>query len=149
VIVNAPQSPAVFFYDAELDATIFPLIIQHSLLMKSHNQYITMFHCRDGSCQAIDRHNNVSSALMSKNKPVKCSIAVVASAGWRRVASPYAADISGAYWIESNTWNPLFTAAMIFFGLLVHRKGLGSFLCSARKRLMAACSSTWIGTLPA
>ena len=24
-----------------------------------------------------------------------------------------------------NTWNPLFTAAMIFFGLLVQRKGLG------------------------
>ena len=27
--------------------------------------------------------------------------------------------------VEFNTWNPLFTAAMIFFGLLVQRKGLG------------------------
>jgi hypothetical protein len=71
VIVNAPQSPAIFFYDTELDATVFPLIIQHSLLMKPHNQYIKMFHCRDGSCQAIDRQRNVSFTLISNNKTGK------------------------------------------------------------------------------
>src|SRR3954465_2212658 len=44
--------------------------------------------------------------------------------------------------MESNTWCPLFTAAMILFGSFVHWKGLGSALVSARKRLIAACSST-------
>jgi hypothetical protein len=39
--------------------------------------------------------------------------------------------------IESNTWNLLFTTAMIFLRLLVNRNGRGSRLHSAKKRLMA------------
>ena len=46
------------------------------------------------------------------------------------------------YWIESNTWCPLFTAAIIFAGSLVQRKGRGLAFVSIRKRLIAACSST-------
>ena len=39
---------------------------------------------------------------------------------------------------KSNTWCPLFTAAMILCGSFVYRNGRGSRLASARKRLMAA-----------
>ena len=44
--------------------------------------------------------------------------------------------------MESNTWCPRLTAAMIFSGSAVHVKGFGSALVSARKRLMAAWRST-------
>ena len=44
--------------------------------------------------------------------------------------------------MESNTWCPLLTAAMILSGLAVHVKGFGSALVSATKRLMAAWRST-------
>src|ERR1700692_4494096 len=44
--------------------------------------------------------------------------------------------------MKSNTWCPLLTAAMILAGSFVQRKGRGSALVSARKRLIAACSST-------
>jgi hypothetical protein len=44
-------------------------------------------------------------------------------------------------WIESNTWYPRLTAAMIAPGLAVDRKRFGSSLVSSRKRLMAACRS--------
>ena len=44
--------------------------------------------------------------------------------------------------MESNTWCPLLTAAMILSGLTVHVNGFGSALVSATKRLMAAWRST-------
>ena len=45
-------------------------------------------------------------------------------------------------WIDSNVWNPRFRAAMIASGSARQTKGLGLWLCSARKRLIAACRST-------
>src|SRR6476619_7567500 len=45
-------------------------------------------------------------------------------------------------WIESNTWCPRLTAAMILSGSAVHVNGLGSWFVSATKRLMAAWRST-------
>src|SRR3546814_5874774 len=45
-------------------------------------------------------------------------------------------------WIESNTWCPRLTAAMILSGSAVQMKGFGSMFCSATKRLMAAWRST-------
>ena len=44
--------------------------------------------------------------------------------------------------MESNTWCPRLTAAMMRSGSAVQVKGLGSLLVSARKRLMAAWRST-------
>src|SRR5665213_1943077 len=44
--------------------------------------------------------------------------------------------------MESNTWCPRLTAAMILSGSAVQEKGLGLSLVSATKRLMAAWSST-------
>ena len=41
-------------------------------------------------------------------------------------------------WMESNTWCPLLTAAMILSGLAVHVDGFGSAFVSATKRLMMA-----------
>ena len=41
-------------------------------------------------------------------------------------------------WIESNTWCPRLTAAMILSGSAVQVKGFGSWLVSATKRLIAA-----------
>ena len=41
-----------------------------------------------------------------------------------------------------DTWCPRLTAAMILCGSLVQRKGRGSALASATKRLMADCNST-------
>ncbi|MSP67886.1 MAG: hypothetical protein EXQ96_07295, partial [Alphaproteobacteria bacterium] len=45
-------------------------------------------------------------------------------------------------WMESNTWCPRLTAAMILSGSAVQVKGLGEALVSTRKRLMAAWRST-------
>jgi len=45
-------------------------------------------------------------------------------------------------WVESNTWCPLFVAAMTFAGSFFHRKGCGLALVSAKNRLIAAWSST-------
>src|SRR5271154_6727359 len=44
--------------------------------------------------------------------------------------------------MESNTWCPLLTAAMILSGLAIHVKGFGLALVSATKRLIAAWRST-------
>src|SRR5664279_5085089 len=44
--------------------------------------------------------------------------------------------------MESNTWCPRLTAWIILLGLAVHVKGFGLALCSATKRLIAACRST-------
>src|SRR5665213_4545630 len=44
--------------------------------------------------------------------------------------------------MESNTWCPRLTAAMILTGSAVHVKGFGSVLVTTRKRLMAAWRST-------
>ena len=44
--------------------------------------------------------------------------------------------------MESNTWCPRLTAAMMLSGSAVQVKGFGSLLVSARKRLMAAWRST-------
>ena len=44
--------------------------------------------------------------------------------------------------MESNTWCPRLTAAMILSGSAVRVKGFGFRLCSARKRLIAACRSS-------
>jgi hypothetical protein len=44
--------------------------------------------------------------------------------------------------MESNTWCPRLTAAMILSGSAVHVKGFGSALVSARKRLMAVWRKT-------
>jgi hypothetical protein len=49
---------------------------------------------------------------------------------------------NSCWWIESNTWCPLLTAATILSGLAVHVKGFGSALVSETKRLIAACRST-------
>jgi hypothetical protein len=45
-------------------------------------------------------------------------------------------------WIESNTWCPHLTAAMILSGSAVQVTGLGSWFISATKRLMVAWRST-------
>src|SRR5690349_9010394 len=45
-------------------------------------------------------------------------------------------------WIESNTWWPRLTAAMILSGSAVQAKRRGSSLVSSRKRLIAAFRST-------
>src|SRR5271168_3883668 len=44
--------------------------------------------------------------------------------------------------MESNTWCPLLTAAMILSGFAVHVKGFGLSLVSETKRLIAVCRST-------
>ena len=44
-------------------------------------------------------------------------------------------------WIQSNTWCPLFTAAIIWLGLAVHVNGFGAALVSTTDRLMAAWRS--------
>src|ERR1700722_7996198 len=44
--------------------------------------------------------------------------------------------------MESNTWCPLLTAAIILSGLAVHVNGFGSALVSATKRLMDVWRST-------
>src|SRR5258708_2252745 len=44
--------------------------------------------------------------------------------------------------LRLNTWCPRLTAAMILFGSAVQTNGLGSWLASATKRLMAVWSST-------
>src|ERR1700732_3728620 len=45
------------------------------------------------------------------------------------------------WWIESNTWCPRLTAAMILLGSLVQVKGFGFALVSSRERWMASLSS--------
>jgi hypothetical protein len=48
----------------------------------------------------------------------------------------------GARWIESDTWYPRLTAAMILSGSPAHERGLELWLVSATKRLMALWRST-------